>query len=43
MLTHNGFYKQTDNGLVMGSPPAPLLANAWMSQFDDAIKGNTKL
>ena len=26
MLTHNGFYKQTD-GLAMGSPPAPLLAN----------------
>ena len=26
MLTHNGFYKQTD-GLAMGSPPAPLIAN----------------
>ena len=42
MLTHNGYYKQID-GLAMGSPPAPHLANAWMSQFDDAIKGNSKL
>ena len=39
MLTHNGFYKQVD-GLAMGSPPAPHLANAWMSQFDSAIRGN---
>ena len=42
MLTHNGFYKQVD-GLAMGSPPAPHLANAWMSQFDSAIRGNSKL
>ena len=27
----------------MGNPPAPHLANAWMSQFDDAIKGTSKL
>lgn len=26
MLTHDGFYRQID-GLAMGSPPAPLLAN----------------
>ena len=26
MQTHDGFYRQTD-GLAMGSPPAPLLAN----------------
>ena len=24
----------------MGSPPAPQLANGWLSQFDDIIKGN---
>ena len=25
----------------MGSPPAPHLANGWMSQFDPIIKGNS--
>ena len=27
----------------MGSPPAPMLANGWMSKFDDQIKGNAVL
>ena len=37
MLTHHGFYKQVD-GLAMGSPPAPHLANGWMSKHDGKIK-----
>ena len=37
MATHDGFYRQTD-GLAMGSPPAPHLANGWMSKFDPLIK-----
>ena len=40
MGMHDGFYVQTD-GLAMGSPPAPHLANGWMSQFDPIIKGNS--
>ena len=27
----------------MGSAPAPHLANGWLSQFDDQIKGNSSL
>ena len=42
MSTHNGFYKQTD-GLAMGSPPAPHLANGWMSKFDPIIQGSAQL
>ena len=42
MLTHDGYYQQTD-GLAMGSPPAPHLANGWLSQHDDRIKGDAKL
>ena len=42
MLTHDGYYKQIE-GLAMGSPPAPHLANGWMSQFDSTIKGESKL
>ena len=42
MLTHDGFYRQKD-GLAMGSPPAPNLANGWLSQFDRVIKGESKL
>ena len=42
MQTHDGFYRQVD-GLAMGSPPAPLLANGWMSKYDPLIKGEAKL
>ena len=42
MLTHNGYVRQKD-GLAMGSPPAPHLANGWLSQFDGQIKGDAKL
>ena len=31
------------DGLALGSPPAPLLANGWLSKFDDQIKGSSKL
>ena len=31
------------DGLAMGSPPAPHLANGWLSTFDNTIKGNSKL
>ena len=42
MATHNGFYIQVE-GLAMGSPPAPHLANGWMSQFDPIIKGDSSV
>ena len=42
MLTHDGYYKQTD-GLAMGSPPAPLLANGWMHKFDPIVKDDACL
>ena len=42
MLTHDGYYIQRD-GLAMGSAPAPHLANGWLSQFEDTIKGESKL
>ncbi|XP_066915088.1 uncharacterized protein [Clytia hemisphaerica] len=42
MLTHNGYYQQT-NGLAMGSPPAPMLANGWLSKFDPTIKGEAMI
>ena len=42
MSTHDGYYKQVD-GIAMGSPPAPHLANGWMSQFDNTIKGDAVL
>eukprot|EP00111_Clytia_hemisphaerica_P015622 TCONS_00046106-protein len=42
MLTSDGYYRQID-GLAMGSPPAPLLANAWLSQYDDQIRGDAKI
>ena len=40
--THNGFYQQVD-GLAMGSPPAPHLANGWLSQFETTIRGESVL
>ncbi|XP_057292546.1 uncharacterized protein LOC130621255 [Hydractinia symbiolongicarpus] len=42
MSTHDGYYQQVD-GLAMGSPPAPMLANGWLSKFDDIIKGDADL
>ena len=42
MSTHHGYYKQTD-GLAMGSPPAPYLANIWLSNFDPVISERAKL
>ena len=42
MLTHDGFYRQTD-GLAMGSPPAPNLANGWLSKFDEKVKDDATL
>ena len=42
LLTNDGFYRQVD-GLAMGSPPAPQLANDWMSKLDERIKGNSTL
>ena len=42
MLTNERYYRQKD-GLVMGNPPAPLLANGWMSKFDKKIQGDAKM
>ena len=42
MSTCDGYYTQVD-GLAMGSPCAPLLANGWLNQFDQDIKGDAKL
>ena len=42
MLTHDGYYRQTD-GLAMGSPPAPLLANIWLSKFEPVINNDAKV
>ena len=42
MSTLDGYYKQVD-GLAMGSPPAPYLANGWLGQYDAVIKGDAKL
>ena len=42
MLTPDGYYRQID-GLAMGSPCAPLLANGWLSQFDSQIKDSAKI
>ena len=41
MSTHDGYYMQKD-GLAMGSPPAPLLANIWLAKREPAIKDNAK-
>ena len=42
MLTSDSYYLQID-GLAMGSPPAPMLANGWLSMFDNIIKRNAFL
>ena len=42
MSTHDGYYIQKD-GLAMGSPPAPLLANIWLAKKEIIIKDDAKL
>ena len=42
MLTNDGCYQQID-GLAMGSPPAPLLANGWMHKFDSIVRDDAQL
>ena len=42
MLTNEGYYQQIE-GLAMGSPPVPLLANGRMHKFDDVVKGHASL
>ena len=42
MSTHDGYYIQKD-GLAMGSPPAPLLANIWLANMEDVMRGDAKL
>ena len=42
MMTNEGMYRQI-NGLAMGSPPAPMLANGWLSSYDSTIKGDAVL
>ena len=42
LATHDGLYRQVD-GLAMGSPPAPHLANGWMSQYDNTLQGTSSL
>ena len=42
MLTNDGLYRQID-GLAMGSPPAPMLANGWLSSYDSTIQGDAML
>ena len=37
MLTHDGYYLQK-RGLAMGCNLSALLANVWMTQFDEKIK-----
>ena len=37
ILTSDGYYRQTD-GLAMGSPPAPLLANGWLNRYEKELK-----
>ena len=42
MATHDGYYVQKD-GLAMGSPPAPQLANIWLANKETQIKDDAKL
>ena len=42
LRSNNGVYVQKD-GLAMGIQPAPPLANIWLSQFDDIIKGDGEI
>ena len=38
--SHDGYYVQID-GLAMGSPPAPHLANGWLNSFEKSIQGTS--
>ena len=40
MSTHDGYYQQVD-GLVLGSPQAPPLANGWLN--DGVVRGSARL
>jgi len=42
MLTENDYYWQVD-GLAKDGPPAPHIANGWLSKFDETIKDDAKL
>ena len=42
MSTHDGYYIQKD-GLAMGSPPAPPLANIWLANREKHIRDDAKL
>ena len=42
MLRHDSYYTQK-NGLAMSSAPAPHLANGWLSQYEETIKGESKI
>ena len=42
MSTHDGYYQQVD-GLAMGSPPAPHLANGWLSLYDPTIAEGSRM
>ena len=42
LSTHDGYYRQVD-GLAMGSPSAPQLANGWLSKFDPRIQDEASL
>ena len=42
MQTNDGYFRQVD-GLAMGSPPAPRLANGWLSKYDAEVKGDAEL
>ena len=40
--THRGYFTQIE-GLAMGAPPAPCLANGWLSTFDPLIQDDSRL
>ena len=42
MSTSLGYYQQVDV-LAMGSDPAPLLANGWLSKFDNETQGDAAM
>ena len=42
MSTHDGYYKQVD-GLATGAPPAPYLANIWLSKFEATVMDSEKV